>query len=764
MFGADKAEQRGIIPRSIETIVNYADTTEKAYQTAPIETSISSVEIICSFFQIYNERVQDLLQPEAQDLQVRESAKMGVYVENLRELPCKTINEVLEVLAYGESNRTVSETAMNSVSSRSHSVFCIKLIQKFPDQTVKSISRLFMADLAGSERVSRSKVTGAGFEEATAINGSLSALGNCINALTERGRSHIPFRDSKLTFILKDSLGGNAKTTLVVALSPHISNQEETSGTLKFAERCKKVQNKAKVNVTRSNKELEKLLEQLQSEVARLQAKNKLLEDAIKACGGKMPSEAQIAAAMGGSAAEVVEEAGMSAAAALQLENMKAEFNLQADELREALTQLSNMKAQHAEHLDQVSEEQAEAKALAAATQAENAKLAQQVQSVEHKLKAQAAERKEVTRELIVHSKRLKAMEAEKKQLLATLAQKEEMGLSLTKVAEDSKRQCEQIRLERDRALDEVKSLQDLVGKGGRPGGTMTLVEAEMRIAQIEADLKQKDTALSHKADETARLDKKCSTLTAENRTLAATKREGQAEVDKWRAEADEALAKQAHLSVKVSEQGVRIEALEKEAGDQAMQKSMFETSWRTEIMDREVQESEVKRLRAEVVQLKAALEFEERRRRWGRFSGKKDGEEEDEGLGLLEPGGADVEEVQGQSETWYEPDATTGIEVMIIMEVQTYSNWSGEWASVEQERDPAWLGKQLGQKPKTGKRWDSEWVVSTDHANTDADGWGYCSSVSSVKDRYHKHSTRPAKKVHHFARCRTWVRRCMDA
>ena len=134
------------------------------------------MELVCSFFQIYNEKVQDLLNADGGgDLQVRESVKVGVYVEGLRELKCKTREEVMDVLTFGESNRTVAETAMNAVSSRSHSVFCIKVVQRHPDKTTKSSSRLFMADLAGSERVSRSKVTGAGFEEATAKFAKLAA-------------------------------------------------------------------------------------------------------------------------------------------------------------------------------------------------------------------------------------------------------------------------------------------------------------------------------------------------------------------------------------------------------------------------------------------------------------------------------------------------------------------------------------------------------------------------------------------------------------
>ena len=111
--------------------------------------------------------------------------------------------------------------------------------------------QLFMADLAGSEDVRKSKVQGEQFSEAAGINKSLSSLGNCINALTEKGRSHIPYRDSKLTWLMRDSLGGNAKTTLIVTCSPHETNLDETISTLRFAERAKRIENSVKINKTR---------------------------------------------------------------------------------------------------------------------------------------------------------------------------------------------------------------------------------------------------------------------------------------------------------------------------------------------------------------------------------------------------------------------------------------------------------------------------------------------------------------------------------
>ena len=151
--------------------------------------------------------------------QVREHPTKGVWVDGLTESYVTTVDEVMDLLKQGEHHRHVAATAMNSASSRSHSVFMISVQQKFKDGSTKA-GKLCLADLAGSEKVKRSKVEGEGLAEAAMINKSLSALGNCINALTEKGRAHIPYRDSKLTYILRESLGGNSRTTLMVRSRP----------------------------------------------------------------------------------------------------------------------------------------------------------------------------------------------------------------------------------------------------------------------------------------------------------------------------------------------------------------------------------------------------------------------------------------------------------------------------------------------------------------------------------------------------------------
>lgn len=178
------------------------------------------------------------------DLRLKESPRSGTYVQGLtRASDVKTLDELLKVLRRGESNRHVNCTRQNQFSSRSHSI-CTILVQEISTGLCGAVN---LVDLAGSERVSKSCAQGEALEEAKKINRSLSALGNVINCIV-KGSAHIPYRDSKLTRLLKESFAGSNKTTLIVNCSSHPSQMEETLGTLRFARRAKLIQNKVKTN------------------------------------------------------------------------------------------------------------------------------------------------------------------------------------------------------------------------------------------------------------------------------------------------------------------------------------------------------------------------------------------------------------------------------------------------------------------------------------------------------------------------------------
>jgi kinesin family protein 5 len=250
MFGVDDdtGDLRGIVPRACAQIFDHI-----AQDAAGTEYTIK-----CSFLEIYREVVRDLLSPASPALRVREAPERGVWVDGLSQVFCTSPTDIFELLRLGETARATSSTNMNAVSSRSHSLFVLELTQKLTDGSTKT-GRLNLVDLAGSEKVAKTGASGETLEEAKKINQSLSALGNCIAALTE-SRSHIPYRDSKLTFILRESLGGNCKTTLLVAASPARSNVEETLSALRFGSRAKLIKNTVTVNVRRSAAQLEELL------------------------------------------------------------------------------------------------------------------------------------------------------------------------------------------------------------------------------------------------------------------------------------------------------------------------------------------------------------------------------------------------------------------------------------------------------------------------------------------------------------------------
>jgi hypothetical protein len=218
--------QRGIIPRAIEEIFSYIR------EKGDPETIFM---VRCSYLQIYNENISDLLKTERQNLAIREG-RQGVYVDGLSEWAVRSPHEIYTLMKKGATSRTTASTNMNDVSSRSHAVFIITLEQMRQHGTearMTKASKLNLVDLAGSERIRITGAKGVRLEECKKINQSLSALGHVIAALTDqskKSRSHIPYRDSKLTRILEDSLGGNCKTTFMAMISPAVCAFGESVG------------------------------------------------------------------------------------------------------------------------------------------------------------------------------------------------------------------------------------------------------------------------------------------------------------------------------------------------------------------------------------------------------------------------------------------------------------------------------------------------------------------------------------------------------
>ncbi|KPA82562.1 putative Unc104-like kinesin [Leptomonas pyrrhocoris] len=263
-------ESAGLIPRIAQNLFE---------ASAALRSENVEVCVEVSYYEIYNEKVRCLLRPtqggyDDTQLRVREHPKYGPFIEGLAKFVVRTQGEFLKLMSDGNKVRTTASTAMNATSSRSHAVFAITLTQKQKKGILvtQKTSRLNLVDLAGSERASKSLATGKRLTEGSSINLSLTCLGNVISALAEveeTGKSrHIPYRDSTLTWILKDNLGGNSKTVMLATISPSSMQYEETMSTLRYAERAKKIVNKAVVNETNNNE----LVAALQKEISFLRS------------------------------------------------------------------------------------------------------------------------------------------------------------------------------------------------------------------------------------------------------------------------------------------------------------------------------------------------------------------------------------------------------------------------------------------------------------------------------------------------------------
>ena len=245
-------ELAGIIPRMFDHLFKCISEADP-----DIEFSIK-----CSYLEIYMEKIKDLLDPKKTNLKVKEDKVKGLYVQDSTEVYVSSTDEMMEVMNRGSQNRSVAATRMNATSSRSHSIFLVTVQQKNTKTDTSKLGKLFCCDLAGSEKVEKTEAAGQTLEEAKMINKSLSALGNVINALTEsKGKnSFVPYRDSQLTRILQESLGGNSQTCLVITCSLSQYNDRETLSTLRFGNRAKSIKNAVKQNAQRSAKELLGLL------------------------------------------------------------------------------------------------------------------------------------------------------------------------------------------------------------------------------------------------------------------------------------------------------------------------------------------------------------------------------------------------------------------------------------------------------------------------------------------------------------------------
>lgn len=246
--------QPGLIPRTCQDLFQRINAVEEPNITYNVRVS---------YFEVYNEHVRDLLVPRQDPphyLKIRESPTEGPYIKDLTDAPVKSISEIMRYMKLGDASRTTASTKMNDTSSRSHSVFTIMLKQIHhdmdTDETTERTARIRLVDLAGSERAKATEATGTRLREGSNINKSLTTLGRVIAALADpktsrngagkRNKDVVPYRDSILTWLLKDSLGGNSKTAMIACIAP--GDYDETLSTLRYADQAKRIRTRAKVN------------------------------------------------------------------------------------------------------------------------------------------------------------------------------------------------------------------------------------------------------------------------------------------------------------------------------------------------------------------------------------------------------------------------------------------------------------------------------------------------------------------------------------
>uniref|UniRef100_A0AAX7U6B8 Kinesin-like protein n=1 Tax=Astatotilapia calliptera TaxID=8154 RepID=A0AAX7U6B8_ASTCA len=322
---------RGIIPNSFAHIFGH----------------IAKAEVRVSYLEIYNEEVRDLLgKDQLQRLEVKERPDVGVYIKDLSGYVVNNADDMDRIMTLGHKNRSVGATNMNEHSSRSHAIFTITIecSEKGVDgnQHVR-MGKLHLVDLAGSERQGKTGATGQRLKEATKINLSLSTLGNVISALVDGKSTHVPYRNSKLTRLLQDSLGGNSKTMMCANIGPADYNYDETISTLRYANRAKNIKNKARINEDPKDA----LLRQFQKEIEELKKK---LEE------GKKPELEEIIALFDLKKVSPDKMVEMQAKIEEERKALEAKLDMEEEERNKARAELEKrekdlLKAQQEHHL-----------------------------------------------------------------------------------------------------------------------------------------------------------------------------------------------------------------------------------------------------------------------------------------------------------------------------------------------------------------------------------------------------------------------------
>ncbi|CAO2582083.1 Kinesin heavy chain isoform 5A [Lemmus lemmus] len=483
----------GIIPRIARDIFNHIYSMDENLE----------FHIKVSYFEIYLDKIRDLLDVTKTNLSVHEDKNRVPFVKGCTERFVSSPEEILDVIDEGKSNRHVAVTNMNEHSSRSHSIFLINIKQENIETEQKLSGKLYLVDLAGSEKVSKTGAEGAVLDEAKNINKSLSALGNVISALAEGTKSYVPYRDSKMTRILQDSLGGNCRTTMFICCSPSSYNDAETKSTLMFGQRAKTIKNTASVNLEltaeqwkkKYEKEKEKTKAQKET-IAKLEAELSRWRN-----GENVPETERLAGEDSALGAELCEETPVNDNSSIVVRIAPEERQKYEEEIRRLYKQLDdkddeiNQQSQLIEKLKQQMLDQEE---LLVSTRGDNEKVQRELSHLQSENDAAKDEVKEVLQaleELAVNYDQ-KSQEVEEKsqqnQLLADeLSQKVATMLSLEselqRLQEVSGHQRKRIAEVLNGLMKDLSEFSVIVGNGEikLPVEISGAIEEEFTVARL---------------------------------------------------------------------------------------------------------------------------------------------------------------------------------------------------------------------------------------------------------------------------------------
>ena len=512
MAGVETSEElRGVTPRGFRHIFEaIANLTGRNYM------------VRASYLEIYNEEIRDLLaKDQNKTLDLRENPERGVYVQDLTQIAVRSVDELESVLRVGTKNRTVGATAMNQDSSRSHSIFTVTVEcvgKEEGDATAPAnhdqgtgghirVGKLNFVDLAGSERQSKTQASGVRLKEATKINMSLSALGNVISALVDGKTSHVPYRDSKLTRMLQDSLGGNTKTVMCAAISPADYNFDETMSTLRYANRAKSIKNKPKINEDPKDAMIREMQEKIAEMKRQLEEgggapgippkviKKKVVEEGpreeeLEAIRAQMMADvkAKMEAALTEKAREEAkQEAEASARAALEaLLHEQDRSDAQRKSIREAL---SRQHQEMAAYSTQIEEEMQRKAALEAQLrEMEGQVLVGGVNLVEHTEELMNKE-EEVAREMMIQRRQ----EAEQRRQIENLKQEVMLDQQQYKDVQD------EVQALKTRIKEVQQRVRDRAAEAGAVQGAQQKEREDMlaQVRELEQIIKLRDLAIS---------------------------------------------------------------------------------------------------------------------------------------------------------------------------------------------------------------------------------------------------------------------------